>query len=283
MRLFNREITKEKVRYHLGKLYVAMFERLPYINWFNPLATLYINFRSFPLKQAWRLPVFVYGWPRLFSLFGTMECVGKCKPAMIKFNQTNYGMPNNPLTSSAINNWGKIIFHGKCEIFTSNKINVGRGAVLELGGIKIMCECNITAHQSVRIGNYTWITHRCQVMDSNFHFVANFTNGRIPKYTRPIIIGDYCWICNTSTIAAGSILPDKTIVASNSLVNKDMSNVPEESIIGGIPAKLISTGYRRVCSRKLELTMYKFFTDNPDYNYYPLPNNVNHSICDVDK
>lgn len=283
MRLFNKDITKEKILFHLRKMYVEKFERLPYVNWFNPLITVYLNFRSFPLRQAWKLPVFVYGWPRIFSLLGSMECMGKCTAGMIVFNQTNCGMPNLPGTNSVINNWGKIIFHGKCEIFTSNKINVAPNAVLELGGgTKIMCMCNITAHQSVKIGNQTWITHRCQIMDSNFHFVANFNKGIIPRYYRPIEIGSYCWICNTTTIAAGAKIPDKTIVASNSLVNKDMSDIPEESIIGGLPAKLISTGYRKVESNVLIHRLWDFFSENPNEYAYPLDRDVTHDICNVD-
>lgn len=283
MRLFNKDITIEKIKKRFGKIYVEKFERLPYINWFNPLITIYLNFRSFPLRQALRMPVFVYGWPKLFSLYGTMECVGKCKTGMITLNQTNCGMPNNPDVSTAIYNWGKIIFHGKCQIFTANKINVEPNAVLELGeGTKIMCMCNITAHKSVRIGAQSRIVHRCQVMDSNFHFVANFKKGIIPRYYRPIEIGSYCWICNTTTIAAGAKIPDKTIVASNSLVNKDMSDIPEESIIGGIPAKLISTGYRKVESNVLNHRLWDFFSKNPNENAYPLDKDVSHDICNID-
>lgn len=284
MNLFGKEITLEKIRFHLGKLYVEKFEQIPYVNWFNPLITIYLNFRSFPLCQAWKFPVFVYGWPRLFSLYGTMECVGKCWPGMIVLNQTNCGMPNNPGTSTAIDNWGKIIFHGKCQIFTSNKINVGLKATLELGeGTKIMCMCNITAYTSVRIGAQSWIVHRCQVMDSNFHFVANFRNKIIPRYSRPIEIGSYCWICNSTTVSAGAKIPNKTIVASNSLVNKDMQNIPEESIIGGIPAKLISTGFRKVESKKLERAIWKYFAEHPNEILFPLEENVSSDICDVDE
>lgn len=272
-----------KLVHYIKKLYVIYFERLPYINWFNPLMTLYLNFRSFPLRQAWKLPVFVYGRPMLFSLYGDMECKDMCKCGMVRLNQTNTGMPNNPGTDTAINNWGKIIFHGKCEIFTANKINVARDAVLELGaGTKIMCMCNITAHKSVHIGAHSRVVHRCQVMDSNFHFIADFVHHKIRRYTKPVYIGNYCWICNSSTVAAGSIIPNKTIVASNSLVNKDMSNIPEESMIGGIPAKHIATGFRRVESFKLESQLFDFFYNNPEEDYYVISENASHSICDCD-
>ena len=277
------EITREKIRLHMGKI-VSRIERLPYVNWFNPLMTLYLNFRSFPLKQAWKIPVFVYGWPKIFSLYGSMECQGKCKTGMVSLNSTNTGAPSVPGSSTAINNWGKIIFRGKCQIYTSNKINVGVHGVLDMGdGTKIMHFCNITAHESVRIGEQSRIVHRCQVLDSNFHFIADFNKLRIPKYTRPIEIGSYCWICNSSTITGGAKLPNKTIVASNSLVNKDMTVIPEESMIGGVPAKLIGTGYRRVESKKLQHSIWIYRSKHKDVDYYPLPEDVDHDICNVDE
>lgn len=260
------------------------FERLPYVNWFNPLVTLYLNFRSFPLRQAWKLPVIVYGWPKLFSLQGRMECVDKCQLGMVRLNRTNPDMPNNPGYATAIYNMGKILFHGKCLIYTANKINIGENGVLNMGeDTKIMCMCNITAHHSVTIGPHSWISHRCQVMDSNYHYVVNFNNHTISRYTRPVEIGSYCWICNSTTIAAGTKIPDKSIVASNSLVNKDLSAIPEESMIGGIPAKLISTGYRKVDSRTLINKIKTYFKDNPDKDYLVLDDGVDHAVCDVDE
>lgn len=284
MKILNKERSFEKLKFSIGEFYANHIERLPYINWFNPLITLYLNFRSFPLRQAWRLPVFVYGWPKLFSLLGTMECVGRCKSGMIVLNQTNCEMPNNPGTNTAINNRGKIIFHGKCQIYTANKINVSKDGVLDLGAdSKISHMCNITAHISVYIGNHVRIAHRSQILDSNFHLIADFNKGVVKRYSKPIRIGDYCWICNSSTIAAGAVIPNKTIIASNSLVNKDMSEIPEESIIGGQPAKLIATGYRRVESGKLREEILHFLRKEPDANAFVLSAGVSHDICDVDE
>ena len=46
-------------------------------HWLNPLATLYVNFRSFPFSQAVRLPFWAYGHPKFYDLSGTMRIVGK--------------------------------------------------------------------------------------------------------------------------------------------------------------------------------------------------------------
>ena len=271
----------KKIFSRLGRWYCLWIESMPYRNWFNPIVTIYLNFRSFPLKQAVKCPVFVYGWPKLFSLYGSMECVGTCKIGMIKFNQTNSGAPSNPGPNSAILNWGKIFFHGKCQVYTANKITVGPMGVLDLGAnTKIMHYCNITAHKYVSIGDDTWITHRCQVLDSNYHFVADFNKRAICRYTKPIYIGKACWVCNTSTIAGGTKIPDYTIVASNSLVNKDFSDISEESIIGGIPAKYIATGFRRVDNPILQHEVGKFFLNNPNESFYPLEDGFDHSKFD---
>lgn len=273
----------ERVKYHIGKFYVEYVERIPYINWFNPFMTVYLNFRSFPLRQAWKFPVLVYGRPRIYSLYGRMECVDVCKPGMIKFNKTNVGMPCHSGGNSIINNWGLIRFHGDANINTANKISIWQNGVLDIGeDVKISIYCNIVASCSVKIGNHTRIAHRSQIIDTNNHFIADFNKNKIYKLSRPIQIGDYCWVCNSSSITAGAIIPNKVIVSSNSVVGKDMSNIPEESIIGGQPAELISTGKRRVESRKLELEMYKYFKNHPEENAFPLIPPYDHNICDRD-
>lgn len=252
-------------------------------HWFNPLYTIYFNFIFFPLRQAIKFPVFIYGWPKLFSQFGTMECIGKCETGMVRINVTIPYSPQCAVGNTQLNIKGKIIFRGKCEIGTGNKINVEKQGILELGDdTKILTFCNVSAYTKMSIGAHSRIAHRCQIFDANFHYVADFNKHIVRRFSRKIFIGEYCWICNSSTISSGAIIPDKTIVASNSLVGKDFSSIPPESIIGGIPAKLISTGHRRVESRKFLIKIMKFFEENPMCNQFNIDLDTPHSICDVD-
>lgn len=270
-----------KIINKLKRMYVS-FERLPYVNWFNPFCTFYLNFRCFPFRKAIKLPVYVYGRPKLYSLYGTMECVDRCYSGMIRFNQTNTSAPSLTATNSEIDHWGKIIFHGKCQIYTANKINTGINGVLELGNCtKIMSFCNITAYSNIKIGEQSWIVHRCQILDTNFHFIADFNKHRVKAIAHPITIGNYCWICNSTTVTGGAIIPNKTIVASNSLVGKDYSDIPEESMIGGIPAKFIATGYRKVENKKLEGRIIRYFNENPNEEFYPLEEGIDHNCCNI--
>lgn len=247
------------------KIGFSALERLLSKNWLNPIATVYLNLRSFPLAQAIKMPVWVYGCPRFYELSGRMFVEGKVSSGMVRFNQVKLGAPSNMSVKSEILNKGLIIFHGMGLIGTGNKIVVGPKGTLKIGkNFKIADMCNIGCFKEISIGKGCRIAHRCQVFDSNYHFVANFVKGVVPGISKPISIGKGCWICNSSIITGNVVLPDYTIVASNSLVNKDMSDIPESSMIGGIPAKLMSSGFRRIENNEIENEIIKFYNEKHD-------------------
>lgn len=211
-----------------------------------------------------------------------MECRDKCRTGMVRLNATIPDGPQYAAGHTQLNIWGTLIFRGKCEIGSGNKINVGEGAVLDMGDdTKISTFCNVTAYSEIHIGAHSRIAHRCQIFDTNFHFIANFNHGTIKKPAHPISIGNYCWICNSTTITGGVLIPNKIIVASNSLVGKDMSTIPTESVIGGVPAKLISTGQRRVENKRFCAELWSFFSKNKDLDFFEIGKEANHSICDA--
>ena len=246
--------------YGLGKL-----EKLISLKWFNPFLTLWLNLRSLPFHQAIRLPIWVYGKPRFYSLSGTIIIEGKIKFGMIKFNKVRPGAPSYMGLNSEIYNLGNIIIQGSGYFGTGNKIFINYGAELTLGNnFAITDMVNLGCMKKIVIKSGTSITHRCQLLDSNYHYVANFNNNTIPDRAKPLIIGERCWIGNSTTITGGTILPDFTIVASNSLVNSSTNKIPKNSIIGGVPAKLIRTGFRRVYNKKLNIELNKYFEWNTD-------------------
>jgi acetyltransferase-like isoleucine patch superfamily enzyme len=55
---------------------------------------------------------------------------------------------------------------------------------------------------------------------------------------QPVVIGNNCWIGAGSTVLAGVTLGDGCVVAAGSVVTKSF---PANSVIAGIPAKLIKT------------------------------------------
>lgn len=250
-------------------------------NWYNPFATIWLNFRCLSLTQAWRLPISVYGHPRFYNLSGSIHIAGKVTTGMITFNQTRAGSPSLMNQQSEIMNQGLIIFHGKGVIGTGNKIRIAPNATLEIGAnFKITDFVNIGCYSRITIGELSRIVHRCQVLDSNYHYVANYNKRIVPKWTKPINIGKGCWICNSTTITGGAIIPDFTIVASNSLVSKDFSNIENNSMIGGIPAKLIATGFRRIENRECEQEIQRYYAQYPN-GMFSIPEDMTMDKCSL--
>ncbi len=271
------------VRYLDSKYGLGRLEYLISINWFNPFLTLWVNLRSFPFRQAIKMPFWVYGRPRFYSLSGRMKITGRVKSGQIQFNKARPGAPSLMSCQSELYNLGQIVFEGtNITIGCGVKIFVERKALLALGGnLKIQDMVNIGCIRYIKIGYQSWITHRCQVMDSNYHFIANFNNHTIPDRTHPIVIGKGCWIGNSTTVTGGTILPEFTIVSSNSLVNKHSNSTPSNSVIGGIPAKLIGSGFRCIENQALDVSVRKYYRDHNDI--FPLPNDVDMMVCSTVK
>lgn len=251
---------------------IGALEMLLSSNWFNPLLTLWINLRSMPFTKAIRFPIFVYGRPKLYSTTGKVEIKGRLKTGMIKFNQTNAYRPGNSTLKSEFFNRGLIIFDGPCTIGVGNKIAVYKEGIFEIGKHSLISEmCIISCFKNIKIGNCFRVAHRSQIMDSGFHYVANFNTGKIPNHTKPISIGDYCWVANTCSLMGGTVLPDHTIVASNSVVNKSYGDIKEGSFIAGAPAKVKAENLYRVYNPLINTLLYEFFQENPSTQVYTQP------------
>ena len=99
----------------------------------------------------------------------------------------------------------------------------------------------------------------CQIMDSTFHYIENLSDEDIKPLTKPIVLGDNIWLGNRATISKGAVLPDYTIVASNSLVNKDFSSIGENCLLAGLPATVKQQNVRRVFDNKVQKELDKKF------------------------
>ena len=143
---------------------------------------------------------------------------------------------------------GTIKFTGQCNFYFGSYVLVSDGALLSIAsrtlfgsGVKIIC------FDRIEFGDTFRCTWECQIMDSSFHYIRLRNKDNVVRpLTKPIITGDYVWVGNRCSIMKGTVIPSHSIVASNSVVNKDYSDLPPYSLLAGCPAQFKGDGYERI-------------------------------------
>jgi acetyltransferase-like isoleucine patch superfamily enzyme len=120
--------------------------------------------------------------------------------------------------------------------FLENNVYIGGGKHIKIGG-----NCHINENvfiQGATIGNHVMIAPNVAILNTTH----NFSETSIPMIEQgntdinnPIIEDDV-WIGRNAIILPGVRIAKGSIIAASAVVNKD---VPEFSIYGGVPAKLI--------------------------------------------
>lgn len=228
------------------------------------LYSLKFNIRQFPWKIAKRLPI-------VFFKDSYAEICGKGKIILTdSFIEGN----GHVFVGQEIKDFDyqceKTYLHIEGTLTFGGTVRIRRGAMIDICGkmsigddIVVGPRTRIRAHNNIMIGNMVRIAHETQIFDTNFHYTENVTNPQYNPISFPIRIGSYCWIGNRTTISKGTVLPDHTTVASNSLVTKDYSNLSPYSLIGGMPAKLLRSDFSRVWDTKRE-----FEYQNREFEWY---------------
>jgi acetyltransferase-like isoleucine patch superfamily enzyme len=108
------------------------------------------------------------------------------------------------------------------------------GKNITLGeNIFINSGCRFQDQGGITVGDGTLIGHNV--------VLATLNHGLAPKdrsttYPAPIIIGKNVWIGANVTVVPGVTIGDNAVIAAGAVVTKD---VPENAVVGGVPAKLI--------------------------------------------
>ncbi len=224
----------------------------------NFFKTIFINFRLLPFISACHLPILIFGQCKLHHLKGRI--VFNCP---IKFGQLLIGI-SDPLRSYQYKTYISLLG----TIHVENHVVLRKGLQLSVVGDlyledsvhigdhnTIICTDEITIKKGTRVANDTTF------MDTDFHYVLNTENREIKQNHAPIELGENCWIGGNCVIKKGTKLPKGTIlIGPFSSVSKDLTEIiPENSLIGGSPAKLIRSGYRRVNSKESDAIIRSHF------------------------
>lgn len=209
------------------------------------IPTIYFNFHYLPFKQAILLPVYLRK-PKLLTLKGKVIVQngrGGVKPGMIRLGV--FGVSIYPSRGIMFQNSGTIVFKGRCSIGNDSYISVGKSGTLVFGdGYTATTSLKVACYDTIEFGKNVSCGWECVFMDTDFHRMKYLDGRESPKAYGPIRIGDGCWFGFRSIVQKNTVLPNRTTVASNSLVNKRY-DIPEASIIAGQPAKLVKTGIYR--------------------------------------
>jgi acetyltransferase-like isoleucine patch superfamily enzyme len=116
-------------------------------------------------------------------------------------------------------------------------ILVGGNAKLSIGGCKsesgsgITCDTKIMVNKNLNVGKDFICSWDVFITDSDWHLIE----GQVP--TKEVVIADHVWIANSCSILKGTTIGSGCIVASHSKLAGTI--YPENSVIGGVPAKVI--------------------------------------------
>lgn len=105
-------------------------------------------------------------------------------------------------------------------------IHIGKNVFVNMG-------CKFQDQGGIFIGDGTLIGHNVVLATLNHAKSPKDRSSMIPA---PIHIGRNVWIGSNATVLPGVTIGDGAIVAAGAVVTKD---VPENTIVGGVPAKVI--------------------------------------------
>jgi len=225
------------------------------INWYK---TLYFNFKMLPFHQAKKLPFYFYGKVKFSALNGTVRIDAPLKRGMIGFGQKFEQQSRAKGIAEIILN-GSLVFKGHAHFGKDVFLCVKENAYCEFGfmgclgsDVKLICTSRIV------LGDWAGIGYESQLIDTNSHPMANSKTGEAYPMSGPIELGNYNAVSNRVSIMANTKTPNHCVIASNSLCNKDYTDLGSEILIGGVPAKLIKRDFIRDWeSEKEKLMFYK--------------------------
>jgi acetyltransferase-like isoleucine patch superfamily enzyme len=126
----------------------------------------------------------------------------------------------------------KLVIDGKVLVGPGVRLHLDEQAVLELDDVYINSNSLIRCCKHIKIGKGTIIGCDVAIFDSDRHCMVreNF------EISKPILIGSHVWISSRATILKGVTIGSGSIVACGAIVTRD---VPENSLVAGVPAKVI--------------------------------------------
>lgn len=233
--------------------------------YFNYLKTIVINFRLLPFKDAFHLPIIIYGSAELKIRRSKLIIIGKKQFGMLVLGRNDDVFVPTSSKSLFLILDSNIVIKGFVRVSPGSVMRLDH-TTIELGNNVVFGGgCKILSNRYICIGHDTWFAFGCIVCDTDYHYIEH--NGVIKNCTGEINIGDYCWIGNNTTIAKHTLLPNWTIVGSKSLVSKNFSEYGEYLLIAGMPADIKKNKCKKIVDISFEKELKLWFQDSNSAAY----------------
>lgn len=212
------------------------------VNW---VKTLYFNFKMFPFSIARKLPVFFYGSIKFTSLKGEITIKAPIKSGMVGFGQP-YEMTTRSCGIAELFLEGNMIIKGHVAFSKDVFLYIKHNAHFEIGHLStIASKSKIICTHKIILGSFVQCGSETQFLDTNFHPLINTQSGIQYPMSFPINIADYVYTGSRVTIMKHTVIPSFCTIASNSLTNKNYTSLGKNTLIGGLPAKLLKENISR--------------------------------------
>ena len=132
----------------------------------------------------------------------------------------------------------------KLKIFLKKRATLKQNTIIQGTGTFVLGENSyiesfsvIGVNERIEIGKNVMIANSVSIRDTDH----NFDDLEIPMLfqgikTKPVVIKDNVWIGHGVVITKGVTIHSGAVVGANAVVTKD---VPKNTIVGGVPAKII--------------------------------------------
>jgi Acetyltransferase (isoleucine patch superfamily) len=165
---------------------------------------------------------------------------------------------SNSGISINIKKGGCLIFKGPGYMGNNSAIEIQQNGNIIFGkNFGITSTFKIASRKSITIGDNFSSSWEVNIFDTDFHALYDTNNDIFIDQDDNVYIGNDVWLCQRVTILKGSFIPTRSIIASNSLVNRSFEGMPLNSLYAGLPAKLIKSGLTRKEFRLFEISEMK--------------------------
>lgn len=205
---------------------------------FYLIYTIWFNFRYLSFRQAIKLPIKIRSHIRIEKLKKGQIEVGVLRHGIIRIGGGGSPGMNSTVCCLRIDKKAKLAFKGKTTISQGTVLRCDKNSSIIFGD-NFYCNCNnyIRSTNLIEFGDDCTMGWGITINTNDGHKVWH--KGILVKSEAPIKVGDHVWIAPDSSLNKGVTIPSHCIITQKAVVTKAFS--VEHCLIGGIPAKIIST------------------------------------------